>query len=160
VLQCGLNYFDSVFYIPLYTCFYVLGGVLSGVNLFGDADDMGLVSILVFSAGLLLSLGGTACLARRSEVNSGRITPRLQRFLDRMESCWGGGRDGKARCSSCCGGGDRHSDRHGGGGGGGKGGGGKGGGDDGDESGAPLVDNDHYDHYSSMGSSEESRILL
>ena len=70
-----------MFYIPLYTCFYVLGGVLSGVNLFGDADDMGLVSILIFSAGLLLSLGGTACLARRSEVNSGRITPRLQRFL-------------------------------------------------------------------------------
>lgn len=52
------------------------------------------------------------------------------------------------------------STRGGGGGGGGKGGGGKGGGDDGDESGAPLVDNDHYDHYSSMGSSEESRILL
>ena len=151
MLQCGLNYFDSVFYIPLYTCFYVLGGVLSGVNLFGDADDMGLVSILIFSAGLLLSLGGTACLARRSEVNSGRITPRLQRFLDRMESCWAA--MCKGEFCTCCGGGEGGSeglngDRpRGGGGGGGRGG---------NDSGAPVFDDNHY----ITPHEDESRILL
>ena len=156
MLQCGLNYFDSVFYIPLYTCFYVLGGVLSGVNLFGDADDMGLVSILVFSAGLLLSLGGTACLARRSEVNSGRITPRLQRFLDRMESCWAAMCKGEFCSCSCCGGagggsgsGGLNGDRPRGGGGGGGGGGGN-------DTGAPVFDDNHY----ITPHEDESRILL
>ena len=98
MLQCALNYFDSVFFMPLCTCFLMTSGVLSGVFFFGEADGMAPLNVAMFSAGLLLSICGTLLLTKRTQVNSGRLTPRLERYLTSLHACWNGCIDGVCCC--------------------------------------------------------------
>ena len=73
-------------------------GVLSGVFLFGEADGMAPLNVAMFSAGLLLSICGTLLLTKRTQVNSGRLTPRLERYLTALHACWNGCIDGVCCC--------------------------------------------------------------
>jgi hypothetical protein len=75
-LQCGLNYFDTVFYTPIYSSFFMVMGSLSGVCILGDADHMTTLQCVLFSLGLAITCSGTAYVYGRIVTIASRHSPR------------------------------------------------------------------------------------
>ena len=59
VIQAGLNFFDTVFFMPIYSSALIVCGALSGVFMLGDGDNMDKLNIVFFSLGLAICFGGT-----------------------------------------------------------------------------------------------------
>ena len=59
VIQAGLNFFDTVFFMPIYSSALIVCGALSGVFMLGDGDNMDTLNIVFFSLGLAICFGGT-----------------------------------------------------------------------------------------------------
>mmetsp|Transcript_7361 Transcript_7361/g.8449 ORF Transcript_7361/g.8449 Transcript_7361/m.8449 type:complete len:523 (-) Transcript_7361:280-1848(-) len=67
-LAHGLRLFDAVLIVPIFQCCFITGGVVGGAFYFAEFDDLSDGEIVVFVAGLLLTIIGVYLLTRREHV--------------------------------------------------------------------------------------------
>ena len=80
-LAIALNFFDALYVVPVFQCFFISFSTLGGACFFNEFAAFSLVQGLLFPTGLLTTLGGVVVLTRRKMGQEDR-----KRFI-----CGGGG---------------------------------------------------------------------
>jgi len=64
-LALGLRFFDALYVVPVFQCFFILGSTLGGAAYFAEFSSFGVTQFVLFPIGILLTLCGVYILSSR-----------------------------------------------------------------------------------------------
>jgi len=94
MLATGLRYFDALYVVPVFQCFFVTLGAAAGGVFFGEFSRFSALQTILFPIGVLTTLGGVYLLSTRkmsadqeqlAAMQGGYLAPRRRKRAERGE---------------------------------------------------------------------------
>ena len=64
-LAIALNFFDALYVVPVFQCFFISGSTIGGACFFGEFDDFNGLQWTLFPLGFIITIGGVLILSTR-----------------------------------------------------------------------------------------------
>ena len=76
-LAIALNFFDALYVVPVFQCFFISFSTLGGASFFSEFSNFNALQAVMFPLGLLFTLGGVVVLTRRKMEDAGNRLKRM-----------------------------------------------------------------------------------